>query len=157
MIKTQYATSRTYTEQGLSVSKLRGVPGFVPTHIRFTHEGDIEEMVVYPYSVNNLVARVEPQEDKHQRQGYQAPQSSQRLRRVALGRREGRRHPSARGHSRKKARRGASYPRTSRNGGGWHRPTFTFPSAGADPRMFPSAAIREILYLAVYHNAGRPY
>lgn len=106
MIRTQYATSRTYPGQGLSVSKLRGVPGHVPTHIRFTHEGDIKEVVVYPYGVNNLVARVEPQEDKHQRQGYQAPQSSQRLRRVALGRREGRRHPSVWGHSQKDSTEG---------------------------------------------------
>lgn len=42
-------------------------------------------MVIYPYGINDLVPRVKPEEDKHQGQGYQAPQSSQRLRRIALG------------------------------------------------------------------------
>lgn len=43
-------------------------------------------MVIYPYGINNLVAGIEPKEDEYQRHGYQAPQSSQRLRRIALGR-----------------------------------------------------------------------
>lgn len=43
-------------------------------------------MVIDPNGINDLVSCIQPEEDKNQRQGYQAPQSSQRLRRIALGR-----------------------------------------------------------------------
>lgn len=54
--------------------------------VSFTHKGDVEEVVVYSYGIDDLVPGIEPEEDKYQSHGYQAPQSSQRLRCVALGR-----------------------------------------------------------------------
>lgn len=41
--------------------------------VSFTHKGDVEEMVVYSYGIDDLVPGIEPEEDKDQSHGYQAP------------------------------------------------------------------------------------
>lgn len=50
----------------------------------WTYKCHIEEVVLDPYGIDDFVPGIEPEEDKHLGHDYQAPQSSQRLRRVAL-------------------------------------------------------------------------